>query len=616
MRLRFSMCLLSLLLLIIAVPLFAQDWPQWVLNAQHTGQVSFTGQNLNQNLVNLVYDPLVPDEQAGGQTIYGSADLFAHYQAPLVDGNDVYMMFKSGSYNPRNYSSQHWGETKYTWNGSHTALNVQWQFNSDWNAPGNLLTDWEPVFHPALANGSIYVPGKGGSVFRVNKLTGTSTRLNPFPTDDGGTKANLDVTSPITVDGSGNIYYTAVYFTDDNNFFQNDIQGAWLVKITPSDAITTVPWATLTAGAPGPTDLCSNAFHVNSDFTIVDGPWPPSPTAVAPSVPCGTQRPGINAAPAVAPNGTIYVISRAHFISREAYLVAVNPNLTQKWMATLRDRFHDGCGVPISLGGTLPPNGAPGGCRVGSLYGVDPATNRPGGGRVLDDQSSTPIVAPDGSIIFGAYVRYTYDQGHMMRFGADGSYLGGYFFGWDVTPGIYSHDGTFSIVTKDNHYGAVGSYCDDETFCPSTDAARAYPEQYFITQLSPTLRADALADRGDKLMTVEWQYLSTNQQSCTRDANGNVTCTSDHPHGFEWCVNAFVIDAQGNAYANSEDGWLYKIQQGGIVSVAPGCGTSTFNCGGKIFQQLALGAAYTPTSMDSAGRVYSQNAGHLFVAGN
>ena len=117
-------------------------------------------------------------------------------------------------------------------------------------------------------------------------------------------------------------------------------------------------------------------------------------------------------------------------------------------------------------------------------------------------------------------------------------------------------------------------------------------------------------------MTVEWQYLSTNHDSCIRDANGNVSCTTTHPHGFEWCVNAFVIDAQGNAYANSEDGWLYKIQQGGIVSVAPGCGTSTFNCGGKIFQQLALGAAYTPTSIDNAGRIYSQNAGHLFVAGN
>ena len=53
-----------------------------------------------------------------------------------------------------------------------------------------------------------------------------------------------------------------------------------------------------------------------------------------------------------------------------------------------------------------------------------------------------------------------------------------------------------------------------------------------------------------------------------------------------------------------------------MVTTASGCGTTTFACGGKIFQQLALGAAYTPTSIDAAGRIYSQNAGHLFVAGN
>src|SRR5213078_260427 len=232
-------------------------------------------------------------------------------------------------------------------------------------------------------------------------------------------------------------------------------------------------------------------------------------------------------------------------------------------------------------------------------YGVDPATNRYGGGRVVDDESSTPVIATDGSIVFGAYARYTYNQGHMMRFSSTGDYLGGYFFGWDVTPGIYAHDGTFSIVTKDNHYGETGSYCNNETICPSDESGRAYPEEYFITQLSPTIRADAFADRGDKVMTVEWQFKGTNHDSCSRDANGNITCvTGTNPNGFEWCVNAFVIDAQGNAYANSEDGWLYKIQQGDIVTVAPGCGTTTFGCGGKIFQQLALGAAYTPTSID------------------
>src|SRR5258708_2447104 len=225
---------LTLLTAAFAPLLVAQEWPQWALNAQHTTQVGIAGQSLAHNIVNIVYDPLVPQEQA-----LNDGDLLAHYQAPLVDGDNTYMMFKTGTYTLESYATQSWGETKYTWNGSHTALNVAWQFSSDYNAPGNAVDDWEPVFHPALANGSLYVPGKGGSVFRVDKSTGVGTRLIPFPTDDGGIRGNLDMTSPITVDGAGNIYYTAVQFDNDVEIFHHDITGAWLGKITPPNAIPT-----------------------------------------------------------------------------------------------------------------------------------------------------------------------------------------------------------------------------------------------------------------------------------------------------------------------------------------------------------------------------------------
>jgi len=147
-------------------------------------------------------------------------------------------------------------------------------------------------------------------------------------------------------------------------------------------------------------------------------------------------------------------------------------------------------------------------------------------------------------------------------------------------------------VTKDNHYGGLGSYCNDDTICPTDRTATnpGYPEQYFISQLNHNFHK-------------EWSLQNTNTLSCTRDQNGNVTCVSDHPFGFEWCVNAFVIDGSGVVYANSEDGNLFAINQGGTLKQ-------------KIFQQLALGAAYTPTSIGSDGKIYSQNAGHLFVAGN
>ena len=58
---------------------------------------------------------------------------------------------------------------------------------------------------------------------------------------------------------------------------------------------------------------------------------------------------------------------------------------------------------------------------------------------------------------------------------------------WDITPAMYQHDGTYSIVIKNNHYGGVGSYCNDEAFCPSdrTGSNPNSPEEYFVTQLSP-----------------------------------------------------------------------------------------------------------------------------------
>jgi hypothetical protein len=553
----------------------AQEWPQWALNAQHNASVNIAGQSLSRNIVNLVYDPLVPQEQAAT-----GGDLLAHYQAPLVDGNDAYMMFKTGTFDPNNFATQTWGETKYSWSGG--TLVPQWQFTTDYKAPGSLNDFWEAVFHPALANGVLYVPGAFGTIWKVNKSTGIGTRINPF----NNLSSSRFVTSPLTVDSSGRVLYTVVQLKNNTpDWFADDIVDAFLVRISSNDTVEKVSWSTITVGTPAGTAQCLNSFSTSQL------PWPPSPTAVPGSVTCGSQRPGLNASPAVAPDGTIYVLSRAHFISRWAYLVAVNSNLTQKWISSLRDRFNDGCGVSIAMGGSLPANGAPGGCRAGANLGVDPATNGPGGGRVIDESSSTPVVAPDGSIFYGAYTRYNYAQGHMMHFDSNGNYLGAYRFGWDTTPGMYSHGGTYSVDIKDNQY-PVGSYCNDPTLCPEdrTGTNPAYPEAYFITQLNHN-------------MNIEWRYQNTNTLSCSRDANGNVTCVSDHPNGFEWCVNGFVVDVNGTVYANSEDGNLFAILQGGILR-------------DKIFQQLALGAAYTPTSIGSDGKIYSQNAGHLFVAGN
>ena len=75
------------------VTLQAQNWTQWALDPQHTGNDSnVVGQPPNQILANVVYDPLVPQEQA-----VAGGDLLVHYQVPLVNGNNVYMECKSGT---------------------------------------------------------------------------------------------------------------------------------------------------------------------------------------------------------------------------------------------------------------------------------------------------------------------------------------------------------------------------------------------------------------------------------------------------------------------------------------------------------------------------------------
>ncbi len=571
-----------------------QSWPQWAHDQQHTGFINVIAQSLNQILANVVYDPLVPSERAAT-----GGDLLVHYQTPLVDGGDVYMESKSGTYTTSSYSTQRWHQNRFTWQNGQLAL--VWTFDSDWVAPGSIHDFWEPVYHAVLANGFIYDPGAGGTIFKLNKSDGSVvTRINPFDMVDG----NTYTASPLSTDGGGNIYYNVVRITGGTvgtSFYAHDAVGSWLVKVGPDDTVTKVSYDALLRTAtiigepvPGPHDECKVQFP-SSQL-----PWPPSPDAVPATIDCGSQRAALNVAPAIAPDGTIYTVSRGHFVTRYSYLIAANSDLTGRWASSLRGHLHDGCHAdsPAANGSILPPDGAPGGCRPGAHDGVDPGTNEPGPGRVLDDESATPTVAPDGSVFFGAYTLYNYAQGHLMHFDRNGNFLNAFNFGWDSTVGIYQHGGTYSVITKNNHYN-VGSYCGRRTAVCGFDSQGnpdrtgtnpTSPEAFFVTQLSPNL-------------AIEWSFQNMNTQSCTRNPDGSLSCVSDHPHSFEWCVNAPVVDANGVVYANSEDGNLFAINQGGTLRQ-------------KIFQQLAVGAAYTPASLGNDGKIYSQNAGHLFVVGN
>lgn len=531
------------------------QWSQFGGNPRHTSSATLAGQPLANILTDVVYDPFAPLEiQEGG------GNLYVHYAVPLLDGDDVFMGFKSGTYaGMAVWQTQTRSVHRLHWEGG--KLVDLWTAASDWlPVPTGGAVNFEPVFHAALAKNFVYEPGVGGTVLQFNRTDGLLIkRINPFGMS---VDPSIYVAGPLTVDAAGNILYTALRFDPAADPWSSDVKGAWLVRIATDGSAKTVPFSTIVPDAPKASDECLAEFAPNQR------PWPPSPEAVPQAIPCGSQRPGINIAPAIAPDGTIYIVSRAHFNSYYSYLIAVSPDLRPKWAASLRNRFHDGCNV------LLPADVTKGGCRAGAITGVDPAQNVPGAGRVNDNSSSSPAVAPDGSIFYGSYTNYNDpSQGHLIHFSSDGMYLNAYPFGWDTTPAIYPHDGTYSVITKENHYGGP-----------------VHPDPgFFITQLDPNLN-------------VEWQFQNTSTQTCGPDSQGQIACSDEEPFGFEWCVNAPAVDSQGTVYVGSENRILYAIRQGGVLM-------------DRIFLPVAEGAAYTPVAIGPDGKVYAQNAGHLFAIG-
>ena len=473
------------------------DWAQWAHTPQHTGETSAAGQNPKKQFANITIDPFVRQEQAESKG-YAKGDLLVHYQVPLVDGNQVFLEQKTGTYvscdppgsghpypcGPDAWDTQIWNESAFTWtNGS---LVESWNFQSDWkpepnsgaNGKGSSLYGWEPVFHPAIWNSFVFVPGFSGSIYKLNESDGTLVaHYTPF-----GSDPNTFVSGPLTADNSGNLYYN-VLTLDPTNPWTVDVRGAYLVKLTPQGVVGMVSYSTLVQGTP---DCGAPAVY-------------------------GSQRPGINVAPAISPDGkTIYTMSKAHLDLFHACVVAVNANLTTKWHNSLITSQYEGS--------------------------------------VNDMSSSTPSVAPDGSVLYGANSNESGGRGDLMQFSVSGNYLTSYDFGWDETPAIYVHGGTYSIIIKDNYYGAG---------------------PYYITQLNSNLG-------------IEWQFKS--------------------PTNHEWCVNAPAVDRNGTVYANSEDGNVYVIKQGGTLK-------------GKIFLKKSIGAAYTPIAIGRDGKLYTENDGHMFVLG-
>jgi len=538
------------------------DWAQWGQNWSHTGQSCVAAQGFATVLGTVVFDPFVPQEVEEAARRFSEGALYVHYGSPLIVGDDLYMAVKSGTYvscdgqpppSPCGFDAwnqQSWTVKRLAWESG--ALVPKESFASGWKPPPwQMVAGWEPSFQHAVHGDVVWVPGPQGTVIKLDRQLGNPQSINPFTSAN----SNRHVTGPLVVDVDGTLLYNVIEL-DPLLPTSADAQG-YLVRVPPNGSPTKVQYQSIVAGAPASGDQCPYSYQAGQ----IPGPYPapvPVPTGL-----CGSQRPGWNSAPAIGPNGVIFVVSRAHYAQNDSSLVALNPDLTPKWTFRMREILNDGCGVLAA------------GCRSGAPTGVDPSTGLRPSVWVSDQASSVPVALPDGAVLYGGLTRYNNFRGHLVKVSPDGKLMGTYDFGWDVTPAVWVRDGTYSIITKDNHY-------------PRSDGSEG---PYDITQLSREL-------------VPQWKFTSTETRSCATDADGGLSCTTGgHPDGFEWCINAPAVAPDGTVYGNSEDGRVYAIRQGGQLIE-------------QRFLLQSLGAAYTPIAVDSKGRVYSLNGGVMTVVGH
>jgi outer membrane protein assembly factor BamB len=548
------------------------SWRQWGNSAAHAGASCVSGQPLETTLSEMVYDPYIEQEitDAGGI-------LVVHYQAPLIDGDDLYMMTKRGTYTPcavvegqpncfqagqlYRRHSQVWAEQRFTI-GDDGTLALQWTYESDWKPPP--LSNFEPMFQPALSGNRLVVPRAGGAVWEVDRVSGQVIRhVQPF-----GATIDPDtyVAGGLAAAPDGTIYYSAVKLDHDNPAAMPS--QAWLVAVAPDGTSRTASYTTLVPGAPAADAECFGVYSTQTTPL----PWPPQNpdgSVIPPPVfACGPQRPGVNATPAIGSDGTIFLVSRAHFNLRYSYVVAVNRDLSPKWATSLRDYLRDGCGVTSPSNGTETENINR--CRVGTPVGLERTTGLLPAATVNDESSSSPVALPDGGVLYGSLVGYNGSRGHLFKIDGTGAIAASYDFGWDSTPAVFGDASDYKIIIKDNHYVGQGPF--------------------YITQLDSSLRP-------------VWKFQNTSTQSCARQPDGSIACDpEERPNGFEWCINALAVDRDGTAYANNEDGHAYAIRADGTLR-------------DRIFLDRALGAAYTPIALDGTGRVFALNNGRLAVLG-
>ena len=245
-----------------------------------------------------------------------SGSLGVHYMTPLTDGDAMFMEVKSGAYSTTTYSTQIWGVVLFEWVKRRVRAAVAGRTRTGRPSAG-AADFWEPVFHGALANGYLYVPGAKGTILKLDEGSGAVvSRIAP----DASWDANTYAVSPITVDARGSRLLhgappaaagsrrdaprptrspgrtapTAGAAAMPSRLLRK--RRARLVprcRSTPHDATRIVSMRRWSPTRRSATDACVTSF-LDAAAAVAAGRG----TQLRPTAACGTQRVAVNAAPA------------------------------------------------------------------------------------------------------------------------------------------------------------------------------------------------------------------------------------------------------------------------------------------------------------------------------
>ncbi len=536
-------------------------------NAQHTGVQCASVPTLR------VLDRVIQDP-ATAQENEDLGFVGVHYGSALTgqDGT-VYVPTKEGYTTLFEKGSQTWGVQALRWNGKKLA--PVWSTSSRWKPfdainPFGTTAGYESLFQPALTRFTLDMPMDAGRIARLSRATGELVAMiNPLAgTPFDGDQATI-VNSALTVGPDDSLYYTVVAW-DPSGAIGTSPRESWLVRVTPSNAVTLVPWGQVTA-LPGVTQQFDSCFYTfNNASPRPARPWPPSPTSVPPLFGCGKQRPPINGAPAITADGKVIMMTSNNNAITYAYLVAYDfATAAPAWFASARGHILDGCGGKVPFNDSS--NADPSICRFGANVGVDLLTNQPVAGRMTSLLKGAPVVAPDGSVYVSTYSgAYDNNQGHLHRFSATGAFLNVLDYGFGQTPAIRATGAgplDYELAMDFNN------------FSPETGDGTGAGLDASVARVTPDLQ---IINRG---------RVPANPAAYSND----------------FVDDQAAVDTAGNAYTINATGDVYKLAPDGSVLASVNLGLPSYS---------TLGSALT-WGVDRLGRsaLYVSFGGVMHVIG-